>query len=368
MGNDLTEIKKRLNKIEEDIKRLKQSKNIIRTESYQNIYFKNEKKKKELIERLNENIALSGINLELKTFARLSKHGYYTQEFFYEGDTTKEPRQIDFVASKKIEFKYGDTLIQFVVNLIGDCKYRSQIDILFFENNFNWFEPRLPLPINPDLIPKLFENISKKPLISNKITQLKISGYLKDKEHLSDNQIHDSIKQLMSATKHLKGQKVQRYTQLSERLKNKSFFWSGYKNEIELNSKDFDFTTYAHELLRKKGSKTFLAGIDFLRFECIIPLIVFDETRGVMKAKLDKKFDLKDVEDIKYGIYMSGDEEIQYTKEDEFMPVILCNLEGLSEICNLIDDYLKKYPDYFKSIVKKFPVTLLSNFHSLTNE
>ncbi|MCK5177012.1 MAG: hypothetical protein KAQ92_04765, partial [Candidatus Aenigmarchaeota archaeon] len=171
-----------------------------------------------IIEKLNETISQEGTILELKAINSCAKKGYFVNEFFYKDLITGKNRQLDLIAHKRKTFKLFNTTIHFDMHLVGDCKYKSEMDILFFDTGFkydNVFD--FPIKFNADLIPE-FGHVDKGhiPFTSSKVTQINPSliGKIKSKknEHLDDKIIYCATQQVFSGVSSF-------YNELKDELK-----------------------------------------------------------------------------------------------------------------------------------------------------
>ena len=370
VNDNIDQLNKRLNKLENEIKQLKKHKGMDEPINYKDYYFKDKTKK---IKLLQKTLDQSGIILEIKTHNLLNKKGYLSNAYFYKNNQG-EQRQIDIVASKEIKFDYNGISIIFRVNIVGDCKYRYQIDALLFPIEKKWCD--LPLEINNDLIPMLFDfdELEKIPF-SNKVTQLVIGKIVKDKQHLSDSEIFNGAKQVYEAIDSL-GEElylnhIKRVKRLLENHRSDLLYSFCRKLALRKSIINLDvkkaFYNYIDEY-SKQWNNLLNGDIDYLIFQCIIPVLIFDANRGVLEAKLDDNQNLIGITDIDFGLF---DFEKNIEKHKKFYKssnqIVLCNLQGFEKFLKYLDKYLKNYEKYFKDILLRFPKIAICDFYDIIN-
>jgi hypothetical protein len=356
------QIDKKISIMQNKINRLEKQGDLRKTDKYTNCYFDADgvTPKKAVIERLSENIDQEGTILEIKANHLLKKNNYSVEEYFYEDYLSGKDRSLDIKAHKMHEFKIDKTNVSLHINILADCKYRSQLDLLFFETGDSLSNAlKFPIFSSPDYDFAFYGALERDTeiLTSSKATQLLIEGYNKKGHHLSGNEVYNASSQVYSAVRvyykllynnfidHMN--KEQHRSSYANRLFNKE---SKHHNSAEAILRDLKLTS-VYQLL---------SGIEYLSFDAIIPVVIFDENRGILKAILDRDYKLVGIGDIKLGLYKFPKGFMFHEHDYHGDYIVLCNLDGLNIFLGCVEKYLTYYERRFHELFEKFPMTLFS--------
>ncbi len=179
-------LEKKVTQLENELKKLKQNKEHLKSESYIDYYFNSNNQN--IIQRLSDVIEQEGTILELKALNDFKNFGYSAYEHFYSDLETSKGRQIDIVANKQSSFKIDETETTILLNLciVADCKFKSKIDLLCFdvgkklEDAYNF-----PIFVAPDYKFKMDKIFDNNLLVTSKVTQLEINANAKNLRTMS---------------------------------------------------------------------------------------------------------------------------------------------------------------------------------------
>ena len=109
----------------------------------------------------------------------------------------------------------------------------------------------------------------------------------------------------------------------------------------------------------KEAIQVVLEGIDFIKYHCIIPVVIFDESTKIYRAKLDTEFKVQEIIDIELGLWKFVSDIRIPNCFDKY--IFLCNLYGFKKLLTLLDEYLSGTMDYHKKTTKEFPLTIFGD-------
>lgn len=369
--NQIEDIKSRMNKIEHKFQTILKNEQIDTPLNYNDYYFKEKEKK---IDLLNKMLIHSGIILEFLAHKIFQEKGYSSKEYYYINDE-KKSRQLDIIATKRKEFQYRETKIIFELYILADCKFHFNLDLLCFPIKEKEKFIHLPIRINNDLIPDIDQlNIFKSIKITNKIIQLQMGKWKKGNLHLNDKETWDGCKQVYDAVKILKKDCRTDLLKLINRLdkNHHSYLIGDFHRQFEIKynyiSEKEAFRSFAREVL-KSNEYNLLEGVDFLKIQCIVPILIFDRDRGILSARLSDEFEIKELIDEEYCLlnfnknYQLYDYDV--LGEDQ---IFLTNLNGLRTILDELDKYLNGYETYFNDLLNRFPILAVCDFHEIMSE
>lgn len=361
-------LEKKLNQLENDVKHLKKRQDYLKSESYRDYYFEHSTNNanNEVIKRLSETLDLDGNILELKALNDFKKYKYSANEYFYIDKQEGKTRQIDIIAKKCLEFKIAETNTKIVFKLwiVADCKFKSHMDLLCFDVGKDSEDLSLfPIFTAPDYR-FAFDRFPPPVLITSKVTQLVMEGHKNHKDdHLKDRVIYESSRQVYSCIKSIYDEEFARYKNHMRLELDRSPYIqkviSISKKESDINNKNL------RDYLGFKSVYGLFTGIERLYFDVFVPVIIFDENRGIMKAKLNSKYQLENLEDLEISLYEfskgyqldEGDSEQDY--------IFLVNRQGLIKLFKYLDEYIGTFESYFRNLFEKFPLTLVGLFKNL---
>ncbi|MCF4969440.1 hypothetical protein [Nostoc sp. CMAA1605] len=357
-------IQKQINLLDMDVKQLKKQQDHIRTENYKDYYLTPDKRNK-IINRLSETLEQEGTILEIKALNDFKNSGYDAAEYFYVDTVTNKSRQIDILAHKQSSFKIKETRTKIILNLwiVADCKFKSQIDLLCF--NFGIKQDDIlnfPKFIASDYRFKLNDVIEPNLLITSKITQLVMDANAMKGDHLRDTFIYDSCHQVYSCIKSLHYEMSQIYfnhmkTELSR---------SSYIRQIirEMNNNEFISIEEIMERLHLVSVYDLLSEIETIYLDAFIPVIIIDESRGILEAELDSNFKLKNLVDKEIALYKFS--KGYKLDENDFIEdyIFFVNRNGLTKLFDYLDRYLNKFEDKFCNLLECHPKTIISLFEN----
>lgn len=360
----IAQMDKTISGIQNKIARLEKQKNLRKTDKYTRYYFDADgvTPKGEVIQRLSENIDQEGTILEIKANALLNRNKYNVEEFFYDDYLSGKVRTLDIKAHKNHTFKINNTKISLDINILADCKYRSQLDLLFFETG-NRLSHALKFPIfaSPDYDFPFYDalEVDKDIVTSSKVTQLLLEGYNKKGKHLSGEEIYNASLQVYSAVRVFYGQLYDGFVDHMNKERHRSY----YASQL-FKRKSSEYIDNATDTIMKDLNLTsvyqLLSGIEYLTFNAIIPVVIFDENRGILKADLDKEHKLVGIKDIKLGLHKFPKGFMLHKNDYHGDYILLCNLDGFNTFLGYIEKYFAYYERRFHELFEKYPMTLFS--------
>lgn len=317
-----------------------------------------------------DNVRKSGIPLELRARKLLKDNGFnVTSARYLDVDSDSSDvdldlgkgiwREIDLLATKGVgtSLNIGECEIRFVINILGECKYSSDKDVLVFEHldPENADLSHFPLLVNGQYIlsPPL-RNDFELPLLIERLIEVDANSATKEKGNLSDIAMHRACEQLLSALRfflHRWRQTIRRhYIDLSKAslIREK---WDNLLKEKkvpyeELGSHSRVPHSFINNFLRENFEPTkMLQDFPFIPVYLYFPLIIVDESRGVIRAKLSDSYEVVDLEDLGLCMYLHVSENAdryETVLENAFaLPILICNLPNLSLVMRLITEGIR---------------------------
>lgn len=180
-------------------------------------WYKSDEAKKFVI----ENIGKSGIPLELRGRKILKDNGFRVASARYLDPAGDNPdvdidlgrgiwRELDLWATRveKTPAAIGECEIRFATNIIGECKYSSEKDLVVFEHldRDNADLSHFPLLVNGHcVLPSPLElnySFFSLPLLVERLIEVNASSASKEKGNFSDMTMHSACEQILSALRY----------------------------------------------------------------------------------------------------------------------------------------------------------------------
>ena len=347
-------------------------------EEYNNYkdWFNNDDSKRKVL----EGIKLSGMPLELKTRKIFREKGYDVTSAYYSPSTEQkeELREIDIYAIKQEKgFSIDDFQVNFNFLFVGECKYSGISDILIFEygDTNNLIIDNLPLFVNGHRLIKLLPQVRTSkyfgsPLFAEKAIQVNAAKpYGKKEYNYSNKLVHDACEQITMASNFYFNRRGSFWRDFYNNTLNSPFF-GDYKKALadgKIRSHEDGFTKMpveedVAEFFKKINKK--MLGLLGLCIDVFFHVLIFDESRGIMKVKTDELCNPKELEPIDYCIYLHTPVNLKnydIFRESYSLPIIICNPESLRKV---ISDLEKS----MRSIINELENQLNSNPHTIPLE
>lgn len=359
---------------------------------------KNDKPKKELMDSLKK----AGIPLELKTRKILEENHFRCLDLHYLDPTDKEVvpihlrvpylaqasrmilsdedlpihlrgtwRQLDINAyrNEKSVIKFHDAKIHFTTHLIGECKYSSNKDFFVFENISDPVLSRFPVMFNGNkLIPPFPHNNFSFPIVMERVTEVDVPNHFNPKNNFNDRITHEACEQIMSALSYLYDRKKVDKRLIYRNLLRNSPIERKWQNFYSENKEELERTrgprgtipeTVIDKFLEESSKPKDLRDFHYINIELGFPILVIDESRGVIKTVLNESNNIVDLEDIGYGIYTYISENANRYEnilQNRFaFPILICNLSYLNECVKNIGEGMKKVIKETEEQIKERP-------------
>jgi hypothetical protein len=317
--------------------------------------------KVKLIDSLNK----AGAPLEYKTKRRLENLGFEANPYHYEPEVFPyfEPshpempikaeikrRELDLLATLRrgwsIPIKGGHLLLR--LKLAVECKYSSSKDFFVFEFQDKLISlPNFPVKLKGQkILPELLYKYFDVPTKIEKVTEVDVSTLgSRGEGNFNDRMAHAASEQLSSAISNIL---YDRYSeihriyfdivkQMDIRGKFEKLDREGKIKRVEEPGRSYIPEDEKDDFCRKNIAHFNFEKIGTYRVDLVFPVIVIDDTRGVIKAVLNDANEIVDFEDVGYGIYKYVSEKVQEEvwfgapKLDKELPIIICNLSYLDE-------------------------------------
>jgi hypothetical protein len=363
------QLEKAVSSLCDKISKLEKRDDLRKTDRYSNYYFEKDgtTPKTDVIKRLAENIDQGGTILEIKARKLLKRNKYGIEEFYYEDPVSGKVRGLDIRAHKSHTFKIGNTKVSLHITILAECKYRSQLDVLFFDTG-DRLSDLLKFPVFPSADYSFtFDGCLKRGMgliTSGKVTQLQLHAYAKKGSHLNSDEIFKASSQVYDALRVHYDQLTQLFKEMGDRERDRS----NYAHELFMREKNAvdGVDNRGHVILKDfpklRSVNDLLMGIENLSFDAIVPAVIYDENRGVLKAVLDKNSKLVGIEDMKLGLYRFAKGYMLDEGDFHGDYIALCNLEGLEILVGYLEGYMTYYEKRFRKLFAAYPMTL---FHLL---
>jgi hypothetical protein len=206
------------------------------------------------------------------------------------------------------------------------------------------------------------------PPVVERVVEIDISNVSKGKGNFSDTITHDACERLLSALRfNLK--KSRDSTQSSYLyFEFRSKLREGLQTWIEENKaqdgKLISMSNISDNLLAKFVTTkfdpvTWLEELSLLVIDMLIPLIIVDESRGIIKAKLDNSYEITSFEDIGVCLYVYTSENAQSYKEvlenSIAIPILICSTSKLEVVIDIISNGLNQVFKLTQERLKQSP-------------
>jgi len=356
-------LEKKVNRLENDINQLKKRRDHLKSKNYRS-YYLNPNNQGEVVNRLADTIDQEGTILELKALNDFIISGYNASEYFYIDKITGKTRQIDIIATKQSSFNICETETKISLNLwiVADCKYKSQVDLLCFDVGITPEEVlQFPVFIASDYRFGLDDDFDQNLLVTSKITQLVIDANTMKGDHLNDGMIYDSSLQVYDCLRSLHHEQAKQY---SNHMKLELERGSYLKRAVDIvEGKDFCINT--DDIMSRLSIKTaydLFSGVELVYLDVFVPVIIFDENRGILKAEIDSDFRLNSLADIGIVLYEFS-KGYQLDVNDLVRDYIfLVNRNELGKLFSYLELYLSSFEKRFRKLFESHPRTLLGVF------
>lgn len=324
------------------------------TETYKN-WFKN----KEVIEDLKENIKKSGTPLELRTKKLLKDNNFHATYMRYSSENIWRELDIHAFRIENLEAEIEGCKVVIMTHIIGECKYSTDMDVFVFEHSDkeNVDTKLFPIRINGHKILSQFINLSFKfPLVTEKAIHVNVDKrQTKNDGYYNDSKIHEACEQVLNATNFFCNREKESLFYEYSNFRRSSAIFSLWEEELkrvdierERESGGIERipNSFIEKFLQEKfNPKTMLKDFPYIIIHLVIPLIVFDENRGIIKASMDGNCNITNFEDVGYCLYPYISENAnnyQNVLENHFnFPIILSTYSHLNKVLETIDKGIK---------------------------
>lgn len=314
-----------------------------------------------------DNVKKSGIPLELRARKVLKDNGFNVTSGRYLDTDSDNPdvdlelvkgvwREIDLLATRAEEttVNIGECEIRFVTNILGECKYSSEKDVLVFE----YLEPEnadlshFPLLVNGQyILPRPLKAHFSLPLLVERLIEIDPNSASKEKGNFSDIAMHRACEQMLSELRYY----LHRWRQVMRRqyintakaslIREK---WDNLLKEKKVPYEEFGShsrvpNNFIDGFLREDFEPAkMLRDFPFISIHTCFPLIVTDEYRGIIRAKLNDSYDVVELEDVGLCLYTyisENADRYETVLENAFvLPILICNLANLGLVIRLIGE------------------------------
>lgn len=245
--------------------------------------------------------------------------------------------------------------------------HRTKI-FFVFENISDPDLSRFPIVFNGNkLIPLFPHNDFSFPIVMEKVTEVDVNRF-NSKNNFNDRITHKACEQIMSALSYLYDRKKEDkrliYRNLSRNSSIESKWLNFYpENERELEKKRDPRRripeTVIDKFLKENCKPKDLRDFHYINIELGFPILVIDESRGVIKTVLNESNDIVDLEDIGYGIYTYISEnanKYENILQNRFaLPILICNLAHLNKCIKSIGEGVEKVIKETEKQIKERP-------------
>lgn len=368
-------------------------------------------KNKKYIEILKKAIKKAGIPLELKTKYIFEELGYNWREIYYRSALRDITKQLDFNFDKYLyapedffDGAIGKIDNKFVINLsfIGDCTYRSKTDIFVFDIGmegvtFPLIRPLIHAPL--DSVAALGYNIwfnneiTKKVFTTSKavgVNYNELNMKTKDKEkNFENSMIFNKGENIIEALDYEFTRYGMDLWDLSEfifnimnRMKSRDNRYheswvsigdliSWYADSTALTPNRPNRRQLLHELeiklineLKKIDSKELIELYPLMIFSIIIPMVVIDENRGIVKVNFEGT-EIKDFEEIPFFIYQHNSSihsnlRYDWLRKEGTIPIVVCNAKNLKDCIKFLENECEKIASKIRKSMTEYPLHYVS--------
>lgn len=330
-------------------------------------------------------LKMSGIPLELRLRKIFDEKGFIAVPYGYRdvGDNDDSRllieegvwRELDTwaVSNKNQSIDINDLKINLLTQILCECKYSLDRDIVTFSDEYAGVYPQnFPILCNGHQLlgPNLSKDFNLPELAERIIEVSSTSDSMKD-SNLTDRNIHEACEQLASALRYLvvnqRHNMRNTYNDLTRTSEIKRLWdiWvkegkakyqnTGYGSKVSEGSlNQFLSANYKKETVLK-DCKNITIGLVYL-------MIIVDEYRGVIKAELDKNYNVIDFKDVGACLYSySPQKPERYNAiigSFPFLPIFVCNLTEVLRVLDIIETGSHKLLERMRTQLTQSPQLL----------
>ena len=146
---------------------------------------------------------------------------------------------------------------------------------------------------------------------------------------------------------------------------------SWYTDSMSLNPDKSDRRWLLRELenklineLKKIGSEDLIKLYSLMFFDIIIPMVVIDENRGIVKVNFEGT-EIKDFEEIPFFIYQhnsSRHSNLRYDwlRNNGTIPIVVCNAKNLKDCIKFLENECEKIASEIRKSMTEDPLRYMS--------
>jgi hypothetical protein len=320
-------------------------------------------------ENVIKNLKKSGFPLELKVRKILRDNNFFASNDRYldtsDGNNDEVQmmlekgtwREIDILALNRTIYKQKkDSSVEILQCIVCECKYSSEKDIIVFKhiNKDDVDTTNFPVMANGhELLP---EKVWDTPLLRSveKITQIIASKDTKENHNYDDYEIHNAAEQIIAALKYFVCFQRKNMRSIYQNDEKKTQIWEKWQKLIKENKLVYEEkgsssivpNSFINDFLKiNYNSQTMSKDYPLTTIFLYFPLIVIDENRGIISARLNNSYDVTDLEDMGFCLYsyvpQNTQKYSQILEEGYTVPILLCNCSCLSQVISFINDCTK---------------------------
>jgi hypothetical protein len=341
--------------------------------------------------RVIENIRKSGFPLELKVRKTLLDNGYRVNNARYldpgNDDFSTQVmlghgvwREIDLLAVRRgnATVNINNFQIDFVTNILCECKYSSDKDIIVFEHLNPTISDvrRFPVLVNGHgLLPYNFQEQYKLPLRVERLIQVNANSITKEKGNYDDAEIHTASEQILAALRFFVDQKRRALRNLYLDTNRTSSLWKIWQTLVAEGKIPFEEQgsnrrvpdSFNDNFLKTNfDASSMLSDYPHIPVHFYYPLIITDENRGVIRAKLDELYNIIDLEDIGSCTYSYISENAnQYGNVLDIafaLPILICSFSSLPSVLDLITKGIQEISKIVQDYITQNPYLIANEF------
>ncbi|MCX6009677.1 MAG: hypothetical protein NTW48_06560 [Chloroflexi bacterium] len=334
-----------------------------------------------------DNIKKSGLPLELRARKVLHDQGFHVSSARYFEPSAAEAkvsgispeglwRELDIWAHRagKTTGKIAGCEVNVYTNIIAECKYSSDKDILVFEHldPANADVSRFPLLANGHYIlttkPARHFNL---PVLAERVIAVRADSPSKEKDNYSDRMIHDACEQIISALRHFLTEQRDSTRHDYIALAQKSIIFQKWEELLKSGQVPYEShgseakvpKYYINKFLKENFKSSTLADFPFVPIDLYFPLLIMDDSRGIIKVKLDGAYNPIDLEDIGLCLYLYISEnanQYEVVLDNAFaLPILICSLSSLHMIVKSIDEGIDKLKQQVAELIAADPSSVV---------
>jgi len=331
-----------------------------------------------------DNIKKSGIPLELRSRKILKDNEFTVSEAHYlepqNGNSDIDLfmgrgvwRQLDLLATRveKQTISLSGCELRFTTEILGECKYSSDKDIITFEhsNPENVDLSNFPVMVNGQSIIFVPSKTGiKLPPLVERLIMIDASSASREKDNFRDIEVHRACEQILSALRYnlYQWRSVLRrqYLDISKGSRIEEKWQDLIKEQKVPYEQVVGGMRVPASFIEKFLSDNFdpvkmLQDFPLLVIRVCFPVIVTDGSRGIIQAKLNDSFEVIDLEDKGLCLYTYVSENADRYESvlgNAFaLPIIVCNLSNLPAAIKLIGENVNCVIDQTRLLVNANP-------------